>query len=359
MVEFAANMTPSAPTGQPLSNHSWLKVERKLRPVFVMGCHRSGTNLLYDMLLSAGGFAVYRGYLPLYESLLPRFGSLDNPRNREKIVTAWMRSKGFRRAGVDAEPLRARLLAEARSGGDFIRLVMDAIAEKQNAQRWAVYDPDNLLHVPQISQEIPGALFLHIIRDGRDIALSLMKMEGFRPFPWKRQARGLLETALYWEWMVRKGRQYGSRAPENYIEVHYEELVRETPAVLDRLGKFLDHDLDYDRIQSAGLGRLRQSNSSFLENAQEARHPVQRWKDKLSPNEVAELETLIGAALEDFGYALSLAPEQRRKSFRTRCLGSVYPLFLESKQWLKTSTPVGRLSNLSALEMQNTHAETD
>ena len=50
--------------------------ERKRRPVFVMGCHRSGTNLLYDILLSAGGFAVYRGYLPVYEILLPRFGSL-------------------------------------------------------------------------------------------------------------------------------------------------------------------------------------------------------------------------------------------------------------------------------------------
>ncbi len=336
-----------------------MNVERKRCPVFVMGCHRSGTNLLYDMLLSAGGFAVYRGYLPLYESLLPRFGSLDNPGNREKIVTAWMRSKGFRRAGVDAKPLRARLLAEARSGGDFIRIVMDAIAEKQNAQRWAVYDPDNLLHVPQISHEIPGALFLHIIRDGRDIALSLMKMEGFRPFPWSRQARGLLETALYWEWMVRKGRQYGSRVHDNYLEVHYEELVRETPAVLDRLGKFLDHDLNYDRIQRAGLGRLRESNSSFLADAQEAQRPVQRWKERLSANEIAELETVIGPALEEFGYSLSLAPEQRQKNFRTRCLGSVYPLLLESKQWLKTSTPVGRLSNLSALEIENTNAEPD
>ncbi len=359
MVEFAANMTPSAPTGQPLSKDSCDKVERKRCPVFVIGCHRSGTNLLYDMLLSAGGFAVYRGYLPVYESLLPRFGSLDHAGNREKIIAAWMRSKGFRRAGVDAEPLRTRLLAEARSGGDFIRIVMDAIAEKQNAQRWAVYDPDNLLHVPQISHEIPGALFLHIIRDGRDIALSLMKMEGFRPFPWSRQARGLLETALYWEWMVRKGRQYGNRAPGNYLEIHYEDLVRETPAVLDRVGKFLDHNLDYNRIQSAGLGRLRESNSSFLGDAQQAQHPVQRWKDKLSPNEVAELETLIGPALEDFGYSLSLAPEQRKKNFRTRCLGSVYPLFLEGKQWLKTSTPVGRLSNLSALEIQNTNAESD
>src|SRR5258705_10994514 len=87
-------------------------LDRGRRPVFVLGCHRSGTNLLYDTLLSAGGFAVYRGYLPVYESLLPHFGSLANRRNREKTVATWIRSKGFRRSGLEAEPLTSKLLTE-------------------------------------------------------------------------------------------------------------------------------------------------------------------------------------------------------------------------------------------------------
>jgi len=358
MLEFASSMN-AAPAGQPAANQHPRYVERKQRPVFVMGCHRSGTNLLYDTLLSAGGFAVYRGYLPVYESLQPRFGSLANPGSREKIVSTWMQSKGFRRAGLEAEPLRSKLLAECRTGGDFIRIVMDAIADHQGAQRWAVYDPDNVLHVPQISREIPGSLFVHIIRDGRDIALSLMKMEGFRPLPWSRQARGLLETALYWQWMVRKGRQYGSRISEDYIEVHYEELVRQPRTVLARLGQFLDHDLDYDRIQSAGLGRLRESNSSFLGNEVESQNPVQRWKEKLSPEQVAELEAVIGPALQDYGYALASTSEQRRRSLRSWCVGCFYPAFLNGKQWLKMSTPAGRLSNLSALELQSSTPESE
>src|SRR6202521_3024716 len=196
-------------------------IERKARPVFVMGCHRSGTNLLYDTLLSAGGFAVYRGYLPIYEILAPRFGSLKNPRNRQKIVDTWMKSKGFRRAGVDAGELSSELLAEAHSPGDFIRIVMDKIAQSQGVERWAVYDPDSVLHVARIRKDLSHPLFVHIIRDGRDITLSLMKMEGFRPFPWSRRARTLLETALYWEWMVHQGRQHGRQVPDDYIEIHY------------------------------------------------------------------------------------------------------------------------------------------
>src|SRR5580658_440901 len=103
-------------------------VERKLRPVFVIGCHRSGTNLLYDTLLSAGGFAVYRGYLPVYKMLIPRCGSLSKPENRKKLMEIWLRSKGFRKSGLDSEQLTARVLRDCRTGGDFIRAVMDEIA---------------------------------------------------------------------------------------------------------------------------------------------------------------------------------------------------------------------------------------
>jgi hypothetical protein len=82
------------PVPMPIPN------DRKRSPVFVMGCHRSGTNLLYDMLLSSGGFAIYRGLIPIYNKLIPRFGSFERRANREKIVEIWLRSKGFRRAGI-------------------------------------------------------------------------------------------------------------------------------------------------------------------------------------------------------------------------------------------------------------------
>src|SRR5947209_9400270 len=115
MVEFAANMTPTAPTGQPLSKDSRVRIERKRRPVFVMGCHRSGTNLLYDTLLSAGGFAVYRGYLPIHKILIPRFGRFDKSSNRKRALETWLCSKGFRRSGLDAVELSAQVMAKCRS----------------------------------------------------------------------------------------------------------------------------------------------------------------------------------------------------------------------------------------------------
>ena len=325
---------------------------RSRRPVFVMGCHRSGTNLLYDTLLSAGGFAVYRGYLPIYKILIPKFGHPSNPRSRAKIVETWMRSKGFAPSGLDAAQLSSKLMADCRTGGDFMRIVMDEVARQQGVQRWAVYDPDSVLHVPRIKADLPDALFVHIIRDGRDIALSLMKMGEFRPFPWSRQARGLLETAIYWEWMVQTGRRHGQKIPGDYIEVHYEDLVGDPRRTLATLGQFLDHDLDYERIQTASLGRLRESNSSFRDEAQQNReNPVNRWKERLSDQEVADLEALIGPSLEASGYCLTTPAEKRRVSLRNRWLAAAYPQFLATKLWLKQHTPIGRLANVSSLEV--------
>ena len=336
------------------------QMDRGRRPVFVMGCHRSGTNLLYDMLLSAGGFAIYRGHLDIYKLFIPKFGSLNKRSNRERVVETWLHSKGYRRSGLKAKEIRAKLLDNCRTGGDFIRIVMNEIAQNQNAHRWAIYDPDSVLYVPQVKADIPEALFIHIVRDGRDIALSLKKMEGFKPLPWNiGSTRDLLPTAAYWKWMVRSGQNHGRKIPADYIEVRYEDLVLEPRETLAALSRFLDYELDYDRIHEAGLGRLRETNSSFREETASTQvNPVQRWKERLPKEQVAALEALVGDCLEENGYSLTTAPEERRRGLREKWIRNFYPALLESKLWLKTRTPMGRLANMSVLELSDVVPET-
>jgi Sulfotransferase family len=318
-----------------------------------MGCHRSGTNLLYDMLLSSGGFAIYRGYLPIYKILIPRYGSMASRANRKKIVATWLRSKGFRRTGLGAEQFSPRIENECRTGGDFIRVVLDSVAHQQNAQRWAFYDPDNVLHFRRVKKDIPNALFVHIIRDGRDIALSLKKMGGFAPLPWDRsETNSLVATALYWEWMVHHGREAGRLFPADYIEIRYEDLITNPRETLSKLGGFIDHDLDYDQVQRAGLGSLSKTNSSFREEGEKEKiNPLGRWMERLSNKNIAAIEGTVGDCLEENGYSLSLPVSERRISSRGSLMRAMYPAFLSSKLWLKLHTPVGRLANMSALEL--------
>ena len=326
---------------------------RNTRPVFVVGCHRSGTNLLYDTLLSSGGFAVYRGYLPIYKMLVPKFGRLTSLENRRNIVDVWLRSKGYRRSGLDSVSLRQKLLSEARTAGDFMRIVMEQICAAQNVARWALYDADNVLHMCRIKRDIPEAIFIHIIRDGRDIALSLHKMGEHTPFFWNRKPGTLRETALYWQWMVRKGRAQGLKFPEDYIEVKYEALVTEPAKTMKQLGEFIDHDLDCDRIQAASLGTLHSRNSSFRDE-NTGSQPVNRWKKALSKKQVAELETLIGDFLEELGYPLSTLRSSSMGSLVRYWTSPLYTGFLEAKMWAKLNTPLGRFTSIAPLELDQT-----
>jgi hypothetical protein len=63
-------------------------------PVFVLGCGRSGTTLLYHMLLSSGNFAVYRTESNVINLLEPRFGDLSGARNKRRLLDAWYNSDG-------------------------------------------------------------------------------------------------------------------------------------------------------------------------------------------------------------------------------------------------------------------------
>src|SRR5438552_15585265 len=98
--------------------------DRSQAPVFVLGCGRSGTTLLYHMILSAGDFAVYRTESNVINLLEPRFGNLSVRCNREKLMRAWINSKLFWVSGLNAEEFRNKVLRQCRNGGDCVRSIV-------------------------------------------------------------------------------------------------------------------------------------------------------------------------------------------------------------------------------------------
>ena len=322
---------------------------RSQAPVFVLGCPRSGTTVLYHMLLSAGNFAVYRSESNVLNLLGPRFGSLRSPRNRRRLLDAWLRSNLFRQTGLQSSDIEQKIMSQCRNAPDFLRITMEETARQQGVERWADCTPEHLLSIPEIHREFPEAFIIHIIRDGRDVALSYVKQKWTFPLPWdKHQDLGV--AGMYWEWIVRRGREYGRRVGANYREVRFEALVDHPRETLAELGEFIGQDLDYDRIQSAGIGSVSEPNTSFQgEAAREGFRPVGRWKSNLSQEEIARFEELVGDFLEELGYPLG--SDERHPGLRTIRLRSTYfPLFT-LKQWLKMNTPLGRRVHIGRMEI--------
>lgn len=311
-------------------------------PVFIVGCPRSGTSFLYHLLLSAGGFARFHTQMNVFDVLEPIFGDLSSLENKKKMMREWLRSKAFAVSGLVANEIEARIMAECRNGSDFIRIVMEEVARKQGVDRWIDSTPTNIPHMLRISRDFPDARFIHIIRDARDVALSLDKRHWSRPLPWDRK-RSLLAAGLYWEWIVRKGRKYGTMLGPRYMEVRYEELVEGPESPLKRIGEFLQHDLDYARIQEASVGSVKKPLTSFKEDLKEGHFtPVGRWKEKFPPDQLVWFERLVGNYLQKAGYSLSKPAHASENSFTVRRMRWTYCNFYEFKQWAKVNTPLSR-----------------
>ena len=278
--------------------------QRNRAPVFVVGSARSGTTLLYDMLLSSGGFALYLGESNIFNLLAPRFGNLARRANREEMLRVWLGSSLFRVSGLLASDVESRILEDCRNPGDFLRIVMDEVTRQQGAQRWAGNTPEEILHLRQIKKMIPEALVIQMIRDGRDVSVSLSQKRYIRPFPWKERATPEA-AALYWEWVVRKGRDAGAEMGSDYTEVRFEELVHDPRGVLQRLSVFLEHDLDYDRIMENAVGAVAKPNSSFKGSPAGTFNPIARWKQQLTAAQLTQIEGLVGDLLAELGYDLA------------------------------------------------------
>ena len=333
-------MTQSVQT-EPASSIDSRANARSLAPVFVLGCGRSGTTLLYHMLLSAGNFAVYRVESNAINLLEPRFGDLSVARNKRRLLQAWYDSRLFTLSGLDKEEIAAKVMSECRNGGDFLRIIMSEMARKQGVERWADTTPEHLLHLHRIKETIPEALVIHIIRDGRDVALSTDKQGYIRRLPWDRKPSKMV-AGLYWEWMVNKGRLDGRDLGDDYTEVHFEELVAEPRETLARLGRFIGQNLDYEQILKAGIGSVSAPNTSFADS-KENFNPTGRWRTAYSPEELAMLEGLVGRTLEENGYELGTKDRDALTRPDLRRMRAMYRHYFDAKLYLKAKTPLGQL----------------
>lgn len=317
-------------------------------PVFVLGCPRSGTTLLYYMILSSGGFAVYPEESHVFNLIVPKFGNLASRKTREKLMKRWLHSMYFEHSGLDAASIEKAIVEDCRSGGDFLRIVMESIARRQGVDRWADTTPEHLLYISVIKKAFPDALIIHSIRDGRDVALSMDKLHWLDSLPWGKDD-SLLVHGFYWEWMVREGRRGGRAIGSDYLEVHFENLVSQPRETLAAIGRFIHHELDYDKIREVGLGSVKMPNTSFRGEVAEGQfNPVGRWKDTLTPEQIKDFEGVMGPSLKELGYTLSTAAPYPRH-FQLSLMRAFYQTNFTAKTWLKSKTPLGRVFMRTAL----------
>ena len=193
-------------------------------PVFIVGCGRSGTTLLRLMLNALPDLAIPLESQFIYHIARRRArgfwpATLNGAADCERFVTFLERHPTMRYWEISFEALRDRLnrLPE-RSHAAVFRAVFIEFMEREGKKQWGDKTPMHVQYMLLLDQLLPGAKYVHVIRDGRDVASSLLTRSWGPKYLW--------HAGWYWKWLVLSGMVAGRiLAPDRYREVRYEDLV--------------------------------------------------------------------------------------------------------------------------------------
>lgn len=273
----------------------------RAEPVFIVGCGRSGTTMLRLMMDSHPELAIpgESHFIPLLWRL--RGGYLSGSSlDAERLAADIMRTRFFQQWGIPQEPVWRRVSRLTAPGfTDVVEAIFLAYADEQGKSHWGDKTPIYVLHIPLLADLFPKARFLHIIRDGRDVSLSYF---GFPLGP-----SNIWEAACRWQRDVTAGQRAGATLPGRYMEVRYEQLVRETEMVLGAICDFLaiafdPRMLDYHRSAESRL----QSQDDLTEfHKSVTKRPtvgIRNWREELPRRQIRAFESVAGPLLTELGY---------------------------------------------------------
>jgi hypothetical protein len=288
---------------------------------FIGGATRSGTTLLRLMLDAHPDLAI-----PSETHFVPDMisRSVEGPVTASELAGVATGHPRWGDFGLDAEEYASRVAAlTPLTAAEAIRAFYRLYAEKQGKSRWGDKTPGYIRKTQPIQRVLPEARFIHMIRDGRDVALSVMPLN-FGPST-------VTEAAELWVKRVSTGRRQ-RRSANHYTEVTYESLIADTEAVLRRVCGFLDlafdpsmlayHERASERLAEKARdlakegGRTQPAEARVASHALASEAPradrIGRWRREMSPEDVAAYERIAGPLLAELGYPTASSGEGER-----------------------------------------------
>jgi hypothetical protein len=180
---------------------------------------------------------------------------------------------------------------------DAIRAVYAGYARSRGTSRYGDKTPPFVLHVDLLAELFPEARFVHLIRDGRDVARSLVRTS-FGP-------NDLARAAEVWTRRVGRGRASGVHlAAGRYLEVRYEALVNGPEPVLREVCALaaLEFRPQMLRPEEGATVMPDRDRAHHANLARPVTAGLRDWRRDMPDADVAVVEAVAGDLLTELGY---------------------------------------------------------
>ena len=290
-----ARRDPGAPERPPITSPNPY--------VFVVGCNRSGTTLLQRMLDAHPDLAVIHeaSFIPSVHRALREAGSGGSTAE----AADWL--LGYRKFHVLGLS-EAAVTEVAERTSTFVEFVSELFTEVGRSKGKPFVGekcPGYVMHLSLLGELFPWTRFVHVVRDGRDVALSALEWEGHGPSMryalWEDEPVAV--CALWWRRRVSAGRAAGRMlGPGRFREVRYEALVQRPEEAVRDLAGFLELPFD-QRMLRFHEGRTRADPGLSAKAAWLPPTPGLRdWRSQMAGRDVELFEALAGSLLSGMGY---------------------------------------------------------
>jgi hypothetical protein len=270
------------------------------RPVFVVGCPRSGTTMLQLMLHAHPRIAVPPETRFLLAAYRRRYeiGDLADPDNRLALAGWIVGTPQFDDLGLDPGQVIAAITAAPGTLGSALGTVFKLYAERFGKPRWGDKRPSYLRNLPILLRLFPDAQIIDIVRDGRDCVASLKET------PWRPDDFG--DLIDHWARSADASRRAARRySPSTYHQVRYEDLVASPAVHLRKICDFLGEDYDPAMARPQSMAPVAVPEYKTWHQLTRSAVTTSRagsWQHRLTPDEVRQCEAVFGRRLARFGY---------------------------------------------------------
>lgn len=285
------------------------------RPIFILACPRSGTTLLGLMLQAHPRIAIPPENRFLLRTYFGRrgFGDLGEQQNRQRLARDITTAPRFEELGLDRAAVSDRIVADGRTVGTAIGLVLRAYADRFGKVRWGDKRPAYRNNIWAIRRLFPDAQFVHLVRDGRDCVASLQRMPDWGKETAHRRVQVWMEA-------MENARAGCQELPaDSFHELRYEDLVREPSATLTRLCAFLGEEFDAAMVRPEEVAdQIVPERKTWHDNTRHgiSARSVGSFRDRLGGRDLRLCEAVMRDRLTDLGYELTGAPPPPARDLR-------------------------------------------